>query len=172
MKFFHTCLSLFILTRTALADGAAIVTAMDSISQSNAALNSTIVSWNGDLLGTLPILTKSTTLLASLHDATKVAQASAQLNTIEAVTVAFATNDLVAETNLTLTNIIAARPKFDELLLRPIILLSLNQQKEASDEFSAAVVEKVPEELRGAADALVAALDEVFGVALESYELF
>lgn len=172
MELFLSLIAIVACISAALADGAAVVVALDTIAAKTDTLNETVASWDGHLLGTLPIVIKSTDLLDAINDATEAAEQSAPLNNIEAVTVALATNNLVSDTNSTLTTIITARPKFDHLLLRPVILLNLKQQKEASSRFSAAVIEKVPEALQDAAKAIVAKLDASLEAALEVYQLF
>ncbi|GKT50544.1 cell wall mannoprotein 1 [Colletotrichum spaethianum] len=152
-----------------LADGAAIVAAMDEIAAQNTELGDTIASWNGGLFGTLPIIVDSTKLLIKINNATGVAEDSAQLNALEAITVAQSTQTLAGGVETTLGNVVDAKLKFDRLLLSPIILLNLKQEKSATDKFSAAVVEKVPEALKGAAETLVGRIDTAFNNAIATY---
>ncbi|KAK2031557.1 hypothetical protein LX32DRAFT_637138 [Colletotrichum zoysiae] len=152
-----------------LADGAAIVAAMDEIAAANTELGETVASWNGGLFGTLPIIVQSTKLLIKINEATGIAQDSAPLNSIEAITVALSTQELAGGVETTLGNVVGAKPKFDKLLLSPIILLNLKQEKSATDKFSAAVVEKVPESLKGAAGTLVGRIETAFDNAIATY---
>jgi hypothetical protein len=49
-----------------------------------------------------------------------------------------------------LTDVIAAKPKFDGLVIvSPTTLLNLKLEKKGSDAFGSAVVEKIPEALQG-----------------------
>ncbi|KAF4927488.1 Cell wall mannoprotein 1 [Colletotrichum viniferum] len=152
-----------------IADGAAIVAAMDEIATQNTELGDTVASWDGGLFGTLPIIIDSTKLLIKINEATKVAEDSEPLNAIEAITVAQSTQKLAGGVETTLGNVVNAKPKFDKLLLSPIILLNLRQEKSATDKFSAAVVEKVPEALQGAAKTLVAQIETAFNNAIDTY---
>ncbi|KAI0126236.1 putative antigenic cell wall galactomannoprotein [Xylariales sp. AK1849] len=172
MKLSLALTTLATLVGTALADGAAIVSALEQISSDTTALNDTVNSWSGDLLGALPITAQSTTLLTDINKATSTAKSSDNLTTIETYNVAITTLALVSDTNSTLDSIIAAKPKFDKLLLSPIILLTLQSEKDASDKLTSAVAEKVPTAFVSAAEAFAAQLDEKFGDALNAYSLF
>lgn len=163
-------LSVALLARSVLADGAAIVSALQTITADTIQLNETVSSWNGGLLGTLPIIVQSTALLEAINNGTKVAEASANLTLLEAFAVAEATLTLAADVNQTLATIEAARPKFDDLLLGPVILLNLELEKSATDKFGAAVSEKVPSDLQSTAAGLVAEIDAGFDVAIAAYE--
>ncbi|KAJ9137955.1 hypothetical protein NKR23_g8787 [Pleurostoma richardsiae] len=154
----------------ALADGAAIVSALSVIAVDTAALNNTVITWDGGLLGALPIVTESATLLKDINKATDIAKSSANLSLIETVNVAVATQALIQDVNLTLTTIIAAKPKFDHLLLSPVTLLNLELEKDATDKFSAVVASKVPAELVAAAQALAGQIDDEFDEAIGVYK--
>lgn len=71
-----------------VADGAAIVTAIEGIQNATLALNSSVASFNGNPLQALPISEESSQLLNAINSATKVAQASGNLSNIEAITIA------------------------------------------------------------------------------------
>jgi hypothetical protein len=159
------------LASTALASGASIIAAMDSISNSTKALNKTIASWDGRVLGVCPIVVKSTQLLLDIKNGTEVAHASANLTFSEAVQVASATTSLATVVNSTLTTIIKAKSKFDKLLLSPVILVTLELQKGATDDFSAAVIEKVPASLQATAKGLVKPISDAFSKAIDKYSL-
>ncbi|KAK1995670.1 hypothetical protein LX36DRAFT_612112, partial [Colletotrichum falcatum] len=152
-----------------LADGAAIVAVMDEVAAQNTELGDAVASWSGGLFGTLPIIVQSTKLLVKIKEATDVARNSAPLNAIEAITVAQSTQALAGGVETTLGNVVDAKPKFDKLLLSPIILLNLKQEKSATDKFSVAVVEKVPEALKGAAGTLVRRIETAFDDAITTY---
>lgn len=159
----------FLLT-TVLADGAAIVSSLETITAATISLNTTIAKWPGTLLTAFPIITESTTLLKDIKSATSVAEASTPLSDLEAFNVAIATLALSSDVNSTLETIIAKKRKFDRLLLGPIILLNLKLEKDATEEFGAAVVEKVPEGLKGAAETLVAGISDSFEKAIDVYD--
>lgn len=160
------------LAATVLADGAAIVSAIDAIDKSTVALGSGITSWNGKLLGALPIVGSSTKLLIDVKKGTKTAEQSEPLTNDEAFQVAFATINLAADVNVTLGAIIEAKPKFDKVLLSPVILGNLKIQQGATEEFSGAVIDKVPAELQDIAKQLVGGIADSFDQAIEAYKLF
>ncbi len=78
----------FLVTK-ALADGAAIVAAMTTISDATVKLNNTVSSFPNnpllDLLDVGPLLSDSVTLLNDINAATSIAQQSANLTLLEAI---------------------------------------------------------------------------------------
>ena len=54
-------------------------------------------------------------------------------------------------------------------MVSPVILLNLKEEKEATDRFGAAVVEKVPVDLQATAQALLAPIDDAFEAAIAAY---
>ncbi|KAH8811601.1 antigenic cell wall galactomannoprotein-like protein [Xylogone sp. PMI_703] len=163
-------LSLALLATPIVADGAAVVEAIESITNKTIQLNSTVSSWRGDLLGALPITVQSTELLSAINSGTNTAQRSANFTTIEVITIAGVTQTLVTDVLSTLSTIQAAKTKFEKLLLGPAILLNLVLEKEATDKFQAAVIAKVPAELQSVAEQLVAPVDPAFSSAITDYE--
>ncbi|KAL1874743.1 hypothetical protein VTK73DRAFT_271 [Phialemonium thermophilum] len=158
-----------VLVTTALADGAAIVSSLNTIASDTASLNNTVLAWHGDLLGALPIVTKSTELLSDINKGTKTAKASAPLSALEALSIALATQSLIQDVNATLTTIVGARHKFNHLLLGPIILLNLDLEKEATDKLTDAIKGKLPSDLVSVADQLAAEIDDLFDQAIDVY---
>ncbi|KAK0637001.1 hydrophobic surface binding protein A-domain-containing protein [Bombardia bombarda] len=156
---------------TVLADGASIVNALDTVNNSTLKLNSLVSSWNGKLLGTLPIVAESTALLAHIMKGTKTAKDSAALAALDALGVAGSTITLSASVNTTLTTIIAAKRKFDKRSLSPVILLNLELEKSATEDFSAAIIAKLPADLQGLAQNLVAPIDASFEQGIDKYKL-
>jgi hypothetical protein len=169
MKSAYSILCLIPFLGTALADGAAITAALNVITSDTATLNETVASWSGDLLGALPITVQSTSLLVDINKGTEVANDSGALNDTETLSIAVTTVDLISDTNSTLAEIVAAKPKFDKLLLGPIIYLTLSSQKDASGKLSAAIAAKVPAAYETVAEALGAQLDAAFDEALAAY---
>lgn len=162
--------SLALLATPILADGTAVVDAMNGIVSKTVQLNDTVASWKGDLLGSLPIVALSTELLAAINNGTNAAKQSAQFNDIEVITIAGVTTTLVADVQSVLSTIEAAKPKFEKLLLDPAILLDLVADKDATDKFQAAVIAKVPSDLQSLAQQLVAPVDPAFEAAIKDYE--
>jgi hypothetical protein len=162
-------LPLVALAGCAFASGDTISTAIDNIFNATLALNKTIATWPQTLLGTIPITTKSTLLLTAIHNGTLVARESEPLSLEETLQVAKATSELSNDVSLTLETVIAAKPKFDKLMVSPVILLNLELQRALSADFSEAVIAKVPENLQGNAKALVQGIDDSFAKAIKKY---
>ncbi|RDL31831.1 Uncharacterized protein BP5553_09233 [Venustampulla echinocandica] len=169
-------LGLTLLTTTVLADGASILAAMSKISSSTAKLNNTVTDFSAGLLGladVVPLLIDSTNLLHDINSGTKVASSSANLTVPETIQVASATSSLVADVQTVLTSIVNAKPKFDKLVLvSPVVLVNLKEQKRATDKFSAAVVSKLPAAFVEVAKGLVAPIDTAFDAAIAEYKPF
>ncbi|KAK3935575.1 hydrophobic surface binding protein A-domain-containing protein [Diplogelasinospora grovesii] len=171
LKFSILPLLLATAVTTVLADGASIFNALQTIQNATLKLQSSVGSWDGGLLGTLPIVAESAQLLADIKKGQKVAEQSAPLSVLEAITVAQETMALATGVNQTLTTIISAKPKFDRLLLvSPVILLNLEMEKSATDDMSAAIIDKVPADLQVTAKQLVAPIDDSFNEAIAVYQ--
>jgi hypothetical protein len=114
-------LPLLLLTPTLiLADGASILTAMSLIFNATVALNTTVSSFPSNpvlALGDVaPLLIDSVALLNDINEGTGVAQKSANLTLSEAISVAQGTVALAGAVESTLGNIVATKPKFNELV--------------------------------------------------------
>lgn len=158
------------LVTSVLADGLEIQAAIADISEKTITLNTTVASWDGKFLGTLPIVGQSTELLFTIHKGTKVAESSANLTFIEAVTIAGRTSDLGKVVISTLNTIQAAKPQFKKLALTPAILLNLIAERDATVKFGEAVISKVPEPLQPLAGGLLTPISEAFERAIEDYK--
>ncbi|KUJ10988.1 uncharacterized protein LY89DRAFT_595743 [Mollisia scopiformis] len=158
-----------------LADGAAIVSAIDTISSATTTLNDTVTAFPSNPLlalgDVLPLLTDSTALLNDINSATNTAKSSANLSTAEAFNVAVATLSLQSTVESVLDNIVSAKSRFDKLLIvSPVVLLNLKLEKQATDNFAAAVVSKVPAALQSTAESLITPIDNAFTAAISDYE--
>lgn len=154
-----------------IADGAAIVESLGTLSTSSSELNNTVAEWSGKLLDALPIVIKSAGLLKDTKDATEVAEESEVLTITEAAELAGAMQGLSGDIDDTLTTLVEAKPKFDKLLMGPVILINLKLQKKETDELSAAVIEKVPEALQEIAKGMVEEVSGLFEKAIDEYEI-
>lgn len=152
-----------------LADGAAIADAISAIQNATQELNATVATWNGGILGAIPIVSESTSLLTAINDATATAKQSANLSAIEAITVGLDIITLVTDVNSTLTTIIDAKLKFDKTLLTGVVLLNLGLEKSASAEFSDAVIEKLPETFVSTGQTLSDEITASFDQAIDVY---
>jgi len=163
-----------LLATTVVADGASILAAMTKISAATTKLNGTIADFHGGLIGlgeTIPILVESTQLLNDIKAGTKTADASAELTVDETIQVSGATSDLVKNVQTSLQTIVDTKHLFDQLLvISPVVLLNLEQEKSATDKFTKAVIAKLPEQFRSIAQGLTAPVDVAFDNAIATYK--
>lgn len=159
------------LAATTTSTPPSIVDALTTVNRTTTKLGSAVTSWHGTLLGTVPILAESTALLVQVKQGADAAEASAPLDVPGALAVATAAGALVNSVNATLAAIVDAKPRFERLLLAPLIAVDLGLQRRATAEMSEKVIAKVPEALRELARGLVKPIDESFGVAVEAYRL-
>ncbi|KAL2060661.1 hypothetical protein VTL71DRAFT_9302 [Oculimacula yallundae] len=160
-----------------LADGASISAAIDKISAAAIQLNETVAEFpDNPIYGLTDIgdlLIDSTAVLKSIKQATKVAEASGELTLLEAIGLAGKITSLASGVQSTLDSTVAAKPKFDKLLVvSPVVLINLKLQKSATEEFGSKVVEKVPVDLRPIAENLQKPILEAFDKAIASYKKF
>ncbi|GAB0138204.1 hypothetical protein EsDP_00006445 [Epichloe bromicola] len=162
------------LAAPAPADGKEAIThALGLIKTQTADLGSAVTHWRGDLLGALPITAKSAELLEQLKRSRRTADASRPLSTDEAFAVAVATGDLSQVVQATLRTFVDNKPRFDKhLILSPVVLLNLRLQRDATADFSDAVVRKVPEDLKDVARGLIKPIDDAFAAAIDKYKVF
>jgi hypothetical protein len=172
MQLFRIIFSLGFFLPFAIADGAAVQASIQDIVADTISLNSTVASYNGEILKLLKILGSSTDLLKAIKSGTKTAEESAEFNFIEAITIAGETQTLGAAVQSSLSTIVSKKKVFQKRLLQPAILLTLKEQEKASDKFSAAVVAKVPADLQATAKQLVAPIKEAFAAAIAEYKTF
>lgn len=152
-----------------LADGTAITNAITAIQNATNELSITVGNWDGDILGSLPIITQSTSLLVTINKGTKTAKESDTLSDIEALTVGLATITLVDDVQASLNAIVDAKPKFDNDLLTAVVLLNLEEEKSASSEFSSAVVSTLPDTFVETGEQLADQIAAAFDDAISTY---
>ena len=101
------------------------------------------------------------------------ADASAELTIDETIQVSGATSKLVEGVQTSLKTIVNTKSEFDKLLvISPIVLLNLEQEKAATDKFTKAVIAKLPEQFRSIAQGLTAPVDVAFDNAIATYKKF
>jgi hypothetical protein len=158
----------FSLVAAVLAQGV-IEQSLTTVNKQTLELQQAVESWKGNFLGTLPIIKESTDILDSISKGTKAAKDSQPLDVLGAIGVAVATQTLAQSVNTSLTTLIAAKPKFDKLLLSPAILINLGLQKAATTKMSEAIIEKVPIELQPTAQELIKPIDAAFELAIQKF---
>ena len=152
-----------------LADGTTITNAITAIQNATNELATTVGNWDGDILGSLPIIAQSTSLLATINQGTETAKQSATLSDIEALTVGLATITLVDDVQTSLDVIVDAKSKFDSDLLTAVVLLNLEEEKSASLAFSNAVVNTLPESFVETGEQLAEEISTAFDDAISVY---
>ncbi|KAK0113503.1 hypothetical protein ONS96_014366 [Cadophora gregata f. sp. sojae] len=177
MRLTQILLPITFLVSHVAADGASISAAIDNIGAAAGKLNETVADFpNNPILGLTDIgdlLVNSVGVLKTINEGTKVAEASAQLTTLEAFGLAGKIQSLSSSVTSTLDTTVAAKKKFDKLLIvSPIVLLNLKQQKSATVEFGDAVTAKVPAELQEIAKNLQAPILAAFDKAIDAYNPF
>lgn len=169
MKFFVSLLALIALASPVFGDAASISAAFQDIADVALSIKTTVEEWNGGLLGTFPIITGATNLVTTIQKSTDTVEASEVLSEDEALEIAGSTADLITTTLPTLDTVVAAKPKFDKLLLGPVIYLSLTVQKSEITKLGEAVTSKLPEIFVPIAEDL---LNELFAKYYEAIAVF
>lgn len=152
-----------------IADGISINGAITAIQNATSVLSNTFANWNGDILSAIPIFTESTSLLKTIDEGISIAKASPVLSETEAITVGLATTTLSTTINALLVVVVDAKTKFDRVLLTPIALLNLEQEKIASSLFSSAVIGKLPKGSVATGQQLFAQITTAFDITIGSY---
>ena len=167
MKFTHVLLSL-VFPALALADGPAIVTALNNINSAAQALGDAVREQS--VLSLLPISIDSLKLLDVTKQGTKTADQSAPLSVDETVTLLAPVTTLSQTVNQTITSLIDAKSRFQDLLVvDPIIYQTLLAQKDASTDFSNAVVAKVPTALQPFSETLTQPIIDSINQGIAAY---
>ena len=192
MRLGQIILPITFLVSHVVADGASISAAIDNIAAATEKLNETVAEFpDNPILGLTDIgdlLVNSVGVLKTINEGTKVAEASANLTayvysilqsrllteiSLEAIGLAGKIQALSSTVTSTLDTTVAAKSKFDKLLIvSPIVLLNLKQQRSATVEFGDAVTSKVPVELQPVAQNLQAPILAAFDEAIDAYNPF
>ncbi|KAL4899484.1 hypothetical protein BDW74DRAFT_110498 [Aspergillus multicolor] len=101
-------------------DGAAVISAVNTITESMTTLNDTVTSYKGGILGTVTALKiefQAIALNNDLRDAVSVTKASANFTEEESLNVSAAFLDLQPNIDSTLDNIVRKKPQIDNGLL-------------------------------------------------------
>lgn len=167
---FRSLAAISLLAATALADGASIIKSLQTVDKDIAALNKTLVAFDGNILLAIPILGASTTLNNDLDAGTKTAQQSANLTVDEAIALVPYVQQLAGDANITLTTAIQKAPLFKKDLLNGIVSLVLKDSQSKSKAYANAIIAKVPASLQPTAQTLVAPIDAGFAQAIAAYQ--
>ncbi|KAH6723784.1 hydrophobic surface binding protein A-domain-containing protein [Leptodontidium sp. MPI-SDFR-AT-0119] len=163
-------LSAVLLASTVAASGASISASLGRITSKALALNHIVASWKGDIFGVIPILTASSALTDAIENGTAVAKASKPLSQDEAFGIVGPASTLVDDTTSVLKTLVAAKPKFDALLIgSPLVLQILKTDRKDAKDLTTAVTAKVPAELQSVAQSITAPIDTAFANAIKKY---
>ncbi|KAL4919197.1 hydrophobic surface binding protein A-domain-containing protein [Aspergillus aurantiobrunneus] len=159
-------------------DGAAVIDAVNTISESMVTLNSTVTSYQGGILGTVTALKiefQSVALSNDLRDAIAVTSDSANFTEDESLNVSAAFIDLQPNIFSTLDNIVAKKPQFDTGLLGIgslafLVRANLESQRDLAAELGEAVAGKLTPTYAGLAPLLNAQIADKFEEAIAVFE--
>lgn len=115
-----------------------------SIIDSTKNLGGMVASWSGSVDTLFTILKGSSSLLAATNAATMATKGYTSMNILEATALAQSTQNVEADTRATLKFFVAAKDKFQNIGVKPDILVILKAQQMAAKAFSDAITEKTP----------------------------
>ncbi|KAJ1333113.1 Hydrophobic surface binding protein A [Microdochium nivale] len=170
MKF--SLLTIATLASAVVADLASIQASLNDVGGSVKSVKTKLDAWKGDILGIAPIVASTADLVVKLELNTLKVKHSGNLTEDEAIQVSGTTADLITNTIPTLDALTAARPKFDKLLLRPIIYLTLLTQKSSTLDLSKAVISKLPEVFAEIGEGLLVEITGLFDAVIDAYKPF
>ncbi|OAA42529.1 antigenic cell wall galactomannoprotein [Beauveria brongniartii RCEF 3172] len=160
-------LTLAALATTAVAD---IKGCLETIAASTVQLDKSVTSYQGGLLGLVPITTDALCLLNDINQCTSTARASAPLDYEAALDIAGATGTLADNVNTVIDDLVRAKPKFDRLLIvTPIIKVTVEQEREATKELCKQILAKIPKELADIAAILIKQIDDKFAEGIKAF---
>jgi hypothetical protein len=147
-----------------------IAPVLKTITQDVIALNNTLASYSGDEEGLAAILDKSNTLLDDIKSGTETAKASPPLSFEDTLDLADLTATLAAYSTDNIDTLIAIKPKLAvNPATIPITRSVLVGLKDATQDFSAAIIQKLPLELEPVAQKLVDRIDADFERGIDAY---
>ncbi|KAM3453232.1 hypothetical protein NHJ6243_009181 [Beauveria neobassiana] len=160
-------LALAALATTAVAD---IKGAFETIATATMQLNKSVTLYSGGLLGLVPITTNALCLLNDINQGTRTARASAALDYEAALDIAGATGTLADDVNTVIDNLVRTKPKFNNwVIMTPIIKVVIEQQRDATKDLCAAVLQKIPKELADVAAILIKQIDDKFVEGIKAF---
>ncbi|KAL3473226.1 hydrophobic surface binding protein A-domain-containing protein [Aspergillus californicus] len=159
-------------------DGAAVIDAVNTISDAMVTLNTTVTSYKGGLLGTVTALKiefQSIALSNDLRSAIRTTTDSANFTEDESLYVSAAFLDLQPNIFSTLDNIVRKKPQFDNGLLGIgslafLVKSNLETQKDLAAQLGAAVVDKLTATFGGIAPILNAQIADKFAEAIAVFD--
>ncbi|KAL6230723.1 hypothetical protein BDW75DRAFT_59084 [Aspergillus navahoensis] len=159
-------------------DGAAVIDAVSTITESMISLNDTVTAYKGGILGTLTALKiefQSIALSNDLRDAISTTKASANFTEDESLHVSAAFLELQPNIESTLDNIVSKKPQFDNGLLGIgslgfLVKSNLESQRDLAGKLGDAVVLKLTKTYAVIAPLLNAQIKAKFDEAIAAFE--
>lgn len=164
----------FLAAITTVSAGATeIVSELNKISAQTDKVESIVTEFSGGIAGlgdVVPLLIESTELLITIKKATKVAKKSEPLDLDGVIAIVGPTQALVADVQSLLAALVNAKPKFDKLVIvSPVVVLNLKQQRKATVELNEVIIGKVPVDFQGLARDLVEPIYGAFDATIAEY---
>ncbi|KHN97403.1 Cell wall galactomannoprotein [Metarhizium album ARSEF 1941] len=158
-------------------DVTSIKAALDAISRQLVTMNATLNGFNGGAEGTLTALKiqgQAMDLQKDIQSGTSAAKSSGPLNDRDSSTIAFGITDLTGKIYDVLDNIITKKPAFDTAIFGVgsasfLVRSDLQNLKNDTDLFGAAVTEKLVKSVRDVSPLVISAIDFHFDQALKVY---
>ena len=167
MQLRHLLFGVFAVT---VAAESIIAPVLKTLAQDVIALNSTLASYSGDEEGLASILDKSNILLDDIKSGAETAKASPPLSFAETLSLADLTATLAAYSTDNIDTLIAVKPKLAEKPETiPITRSVLVDMQAAIQDFSNAVLQRVPLELEPVARKLVERIDADLERGIDAY---
>lgn len=130
-----------------------------------------IASFNGSSLeGTIPIDSATSQVISAIQNSTKAVQANPDtLSNAAAEAIGPNTQALAYTVNASVATLIRKKPQFAMVKALPFVVLSLQQQANASNNFSSVVLGKIPTGLRPFAEAINSQLSDSIQLGIECF---
>ncbi|QIW99031.1 hypothetical protein AMS68_004549 [Peltaster fructicola] len=167
---FKSLAALSVLAATVAADGASIQAALAAVDKQALTLDSSVKQFDGSsAVAAFPVLINTLQLQSTIQSGTATAKNSSALSNDEAIALVAPVQQLAKDTNTTLTDIINKYQDFNKNNLAAIVKSNLQSSKQDSDDFSAAIIAKVPQALQSTAQSIAAPIDQAFANAIAVY---
>lgn len=161
-------------TTAAVAKSSLETLIVTSLTQIMVLTNNTIpkiAAFNGSSLErTLPIDSATSQVISAIQNSTKAVQARpGALDNAGAEAIGPNTQILAYTVNASVATLIQRKPEFAMVKALPFVVLSLQQQANASNNFSAAVLAKIPADLRSFAEAINSQLSDSIQLGIDCF---
>ncbi|OAQ97760.1 hypothetical protein LLEC1_00544 [Akanthomyces lecanii] len=140
---------------TVFADGAAINDGLKAVDADIKALTASLTGFSGDLFAAIPVLGATLSLKSVIDKTTKTANASQPLTSDDTTSLAATVETIITDATASIDAFIAAKPKFDKLLIvTPIAVGQVKGLQTSTAALGNAIVAKVPADYKDVATSL------------------